>query len=109
MELKKDEIYTFKLNSGEELVAKVIGVESNSAGGIFYSDTFVVSNPVAIGPGPGGGLGLVPSMFTYKPDSEVRLNSNSISVIAETDDGVKSKYIQATTGIRLPDKKIVLG
>jgi hypothetical protein len=48
-------------------------------------------------------------MFTYKPDSEVRLNSNSISVIAETDDGVKSKYIQATTGISVPAKKIVLG
>lgn len=109
MELKKDEIYTFKLNSGEELVAKVIGVESNSSGGIFYTDTFIISNPVAIGPGPGGGLGLVPSMFTYKPDTAVRLNSNSISVIAETDDGVKSKYIQATTGITLPEKKIVLG
>lgn len=103
------EILTFKMNSGEELVAKVIRIEKNSSGGLFYTDTFVISNPVAIGPGPGGGLGLVPSMFTYKPDSEVRLNSNSISVIAETDDGVKSKYIQATTGIRLPDKKIVLG
>jgi len=56
MNLKIDEIYTFKLNSGEELIAKVIGVD----------DTFLtITEPVSIGPSPNGGLGLVPSLFTY--------------------------------------------
>ena len=100
MSLKTDEIYTFKMNSGEEVVAKVL--HSTDA-------AVTVSHPVSIGPGPGGGLGLVPAMFTFNPDSEVRLNTNSIAMIASTDEGVKTKYIQATTGITVPDKKIILG
>lgn len=102
MELKKDEIYTFKMSSGEEIVAKVVGVTTAHT-------EIIVSNPCSIGPGPGGGLGLVPTMFTYNPDGEVRLNINSIAIRAETDEGVKGKYIQATTGIKVPDKKIILG
>lgn len=100
MELNKDTIYTFKMNSGEEVVAKVLSTTSSHV---------LISNPCSIGPGPGGGLGLVPTMFTYNPEGEVKLNTNSIAIVADTDEGVKSKYIQATTGIKVPDKKIILG
>lgn len=100
MNLRKDEIYTFKLNSGEELIAKIINIEESS---------ILISEPVSIGPGPSGSLGLVPSMFTYNPKGEVRLNTNSVSMFAETDESVKTKYIQATTGIKLPEKKLILG
>ena len=56
MELQVDQIYTFKLNSGEELIAKVVKV----------TDVFLtITEPVSIGPSPQGGLGLVPSLFTY--------------------------------------------
>ena len=92
-------IYTFKMNSGEELVAKV-----KQAGG----DWILVHDPVSVAPGPQG-MGLMPSLFTANPESETRLNTNSIAVVAETDDGVKTKYIQATTGIAVPDKKLILG
>lgn len=109
MELKKDTIYTFKMNSGEEMVAKVVGIESTKLDAFPVNTSIVISNPVSIGPGPGGGLGLVPSLFTYNPEGEVRLNTNSIAVIAETDESIISKYIQATTGIKMPDKKIILG
>lgn len=100
MILQNDEIYTFKLNSGEELIAKVIKMDETS---------LIISEPVSIGPGPTGSLGLVPSMFTYNPKGEVRLNTNSVSMFAETDESIKTKYIQATTGIKLPDKKLILG
>ena len=100
MEIKVDEIYTFKLNSGEELVAKVIAI----------GDTMLtVAEPVSIGPSPQGGLGLVPSMFTYNNRENVRLNTNSIALTAETDENVKSKYIEATTGLQVPAKKMILG
>lgn len=100
MEIRKDEIYTFKLSSGEEVVAKVLEV----------GDHFLTINePVSIGPSPQGGLGLVPSMFTYNNREKVRLNTNSITLIGQTDDAVKTKYIEATTGLKVPEKKVILG
>ena len=100
MILEVGQTYSFKLNSGEELVAKLIEKAT---------DFYTISNPVSIGPNPKGGLGLVPSMFTINQDSNVRLNTNSIALVAETDDNVKTKYIEATTGLTVPDKKVILG
>ena len=97
--LKLDQVYTFKLNSGEELVAKV-----KESGG----DWVLIHDPVSVAPGPQG-MGLMPSLFTANPESETRLNTNSIAIVAETDDTVKTKYIQATTGLAVPDKKLILG
>lgn len=100
MELTVDQIYTFKLNSGEELVAKVVNV----------NDTYLtITEPVSIGPSPQGGLGLVPSMFTYNNRGNVRLNTSSIALVAETDENVQTKYIEATTGLQVPNKKVILG
>lgn len=100
MDILADQIYTFKLNSGEEIVAKV--AESNEK-------YVTIKEPVSIGPSPNGGLGLVPSMFTYNNRENVRLNTNSISLVAHTDDAVKTKYIEATTGLKVPEKKVILG
>lgn len=97
--VKQHEVYTFKLNSGEELIAKV-----NETG----TDYISISEPVSIAPGQQG-LQMIPSMFTADPKEEFKLNTNSIAIIAQTDDSIKVKYIEATTGIKVPDKKIVLG
>jgi len=93
------QVYTFKLNSGEELIAKV-----KMAGG----DWIEIENPVSVAPGPQG-MGLVPSMFTADPDAEIKLNTASVAIYALTDDSVKMKYIEATTGIKVPEKKLILG
>lgn len=100
MDIKEGQTYSFKLNSGEELVAKLIKIEDNY---------YLISDPVSIGPNPNGGLGLVPSMFTVNMHSNVRLNTTSVALVADTDDTVKMKYIEATTGIKVPDKKMILG
>ncbi len=93
------QVYTFKLNSGEELIGKVTRID----------DTFlVVEDPVSVAPGPQG-LGLVPSMFTADPKGEVKLNSSSVALYCITDDSVKMKYIEATTGIKVPEKKLIMG
>lgn len=99
MNLEINNVYTFKLNSGEELIAKVLQSDSSS---------IVVEEPVSVAPGPQG-MGLVPSLFTANPRGEVRLNTNSVAVFAPTDESVKMKYLEATTGIKVPEKKIVLG
>lgn len=93
------QVYTFKLNSGEEVIAKVVNVEDNYVS---------VETPVSVAPGPQG-MGLIQSLFTADPDQKIQINMNCVAIHALTDDGVKMKYIEATTGIKVPDKKIIMG
>ena len=97
--LKQNQVYTFKLTSGEELIAKVI-----QSGGDFIQ----IEEPVSIAPMQQG-MQMIPSVFTAEPKGEFRLNTTSITMYAETEDGIKMKYIEATTGIKIPDKKLILG
>jgi hypothetical protein len=92
-------VYTLKLNSGEELITKITAVDEQ-----FLS----VENPVSVAPGPQG-MGLVPSLFTADHTNDVTINMNSVAMVAETEDGVRMKYLEATTGIKVPDKKIIMG
>ena len=101
MQLDQNQVYTFKLNSGEELIARVEKQE-------FNAEWITISDPVSVAPGPQG-MGLVPSMFTADIKREIQLNINSISLYAYAEDAVKMKYIEATTGIKVPDKKLILG
>ena len=97
--IEPNSVYTFKLNSGEELIAKVI-----QAGG----DFIIIEEPVSIAPTQQG-MQMIPSIFTADPKGEFRLNTSNIAIYAITDDSVRMKYLEATTGIKVPDKKIVLG
>ncbi len=97
--IEPNTVYTFKLNSGEELIAKVI-----QAGDEFIK----IEEPVSIAPGQQG-MQMIPSVFTANPKGEFKLNTTSIAMYAETDDNIKDKYLEATTGIKVPSKKIVLG
>lgn len=97
--IQPNTVYTFKLNSGEELIAKV-----TQAGG----DFIVIEEPVSIAPTQQG-MQMIPSVFTANPKGEFKLNTSSVAIYAETDDNVRMKYLEATTGIKVPEKKIVLG
>jgi len=97
MEIGK--VYTFKLNSGEEMIAKVMDAGEGYA---------MLQDPVSVAPGPQG-MGLVPSMFTADPDKNPRLNMNCVAIHSLTDENVRMKYIEATTGIKVPEKKILVG
>ncbi len=99
LSLTPNHVYTFKLNSGEELIAKV-----TESGGEWLE----LGEPVSIAPTQQG-MQMIPSVFTAEPKSEFRLNTNSIALYAETEDSIKMKYLEATTGIKVPDKKIILG
>lgn len=67
-----------------------------------------MSDPVSIAPTQQG-MQMIPSIFTADPAQSIKINTNNISMYAETEDSVKMKYIEATTGIKIPEKKIVLG
>jgi len=99
MELKIDEVYTFKLNSSEEVVARVKE----------YTEQWIsISEPVTVAPGQHG-MGLIPSVFTANPKEFYRLNTSSVAIYAITDESVTRKYLEATTGLVVPDKKMILG
>ena len=99
MNIKIGEVYTFKLTSGEEVVAKVTAIEDQNV---------LLHDPVSVAPGPQG-LGLMQSLFTADPKDPARLNINNVTIFALTDSSVKTKYIEATTGLVVPDKKIIMG
>lgn len=99
MDLTTGTVYTFKLNSGEELIARVADHQA---------DHVTIENPVSVAPGPQG-MGLVPSLFTADMTKKIQLNINCVAICAPTDENVRGKYLEATTGIRIPEKKIVMG
>ena len=98
MQFEINSVYTLKLMSGEELVVKVVDSDA---------DTITVSGPVSVAPGPQG-MNLIPSLFTADHDNPITINKSSIVMQALTDEPVRVKYIEATTGIRVPEKKILM-
>jgi hypothetical protein len=99
MSIQTYKIYSFKLTSGEEVIAKPLLVNN---------DYMVISMPVSIAPTPQG-MQLVPSLFTSDGNKEYTIRTNSIAMYGETDESLANKYIEMTTGIKVPDKKIILG
>jgi len=99
--IKVNKVVSIKLNSGEELVARVTEVSPD------YNEITLIE-PVSIAPSQNG-LGFMPSLFTANPKGSFTLNTNSIAIIAETDDDIRAKYTEVTTGIKVPDKKIIMG
>lgn len=85
------EVITFKLTSGEEIVAKLV-----EDGGMYYK----LSRPMVIGMGQQG-PGLMPYLFTVHPDKEVKLSKVVVAMAEATDKQFADQFIQATTGIKL--------
>lgn len=98
--IEVNEVYSFKMNSGEEMIAKVLEVNEKQ---------ITITSPVSVAPGPQG-MGLVPSLFTADHDKNLVINTNSVAVYGVTEDNIRVKYIEATTGIATPSqKKVILG
>lgn len=96
--LKINEIYTFKLVSGEELTAKIFNK---------YDGVIEVTQPISMILGPQG-LQMMPSLFSSNSDKNVYINTATIAMAAETRDDVRNKYIEATTGIVTPSAKQII-
>ena len=100
MNLEINEIYTLKLNSSEELVVKIVDK---------FNDYIEITNPIAAVLTPQG-LQLMPCMFSSNMDKDVQLNKNSIAMVAEPREDIRSKYLEATTGlVTPPTKQIITG
>lgn len=99
MNINANQTYTFKLVSGEELVAKVLTVNSGSV---------VISQPISMIFSPQG-LQMVPSLFSADTDAKVLLNNNSYSMVTDPRQDVADSYTEATTGIKPIRSQIITG
>jgi len=101
MQFTVNEVLTFKMNNGDEVVAKVIS-------GLDEYGYITVSEPVSVVT-TSNGIGMIPTIMTAEQNSENKLNTSSISMFTPTDDNIKLKYLEATTGIKVPTKKLIIG
>lgn len=85
------QVVTFKLTSGEELVAKLV-----EDGPVYYK----LSRPMVIGMGQQG-PGLMPYLFTVHPDKEIKLNKGTVTVAEATDEAFAKQFLESTSGIKL--------
>lgn len=99
--LEPNNIYTIKLTTGEEVVARYVS-ENTSEGYI------TIEHPILTVLSPQG-LQMMPGLFSANLDQPVRLNNNSWVLIAECREDVSNSWIQATTGIAPVTKKIITG
>ena len=85
----EDDIVTFKIVIGDEIVAKIVE-ESD--------DAFTVIKPCTVMPSQQG-LGLLQSLFTSDLNKSIRLEKRHVMMHAPTVKDVQNHYIKTTTGI----------
>jgi hypothetical protein len=99
MTIEPNEIYTFKLATGEEVVAKVLEI---------HEDSLVIKTPISTVLSQQG-LQMMPALFSSVLEQNVRLNKNAWVMVAVTRNDVRNSYIEATTGIAPVNKQIITG
>lgn len=86
---EKDDIISFKIVNGDEIVAKVLSEDDSG---------FTVSKPCTVIPQQQG-LGLLQSLFTSDLEKNIRLEKNHIMMHSPTTKDVQNHYIKTTSGI----------
>ena len=90
--LTQGDVLTFKLISGEEIISRL--QEDNL-------DHYILNKPLCLIPGPNGGLGRAPAVFSVDPKDFVRLNKTAVALQSKTVDDIASQYLTQTTGITI--------
>lgn len=100
MKIELNEVYTFKISNGDEIVARILEEDDT---------TYTLGRPLTVVPGPTG-INMMNSLFTANPDKNVTINKQQISLIALSRDEVCDSYLEATTGIKpVRNSKILMG
>jgi len=86
---EENQIVSFKLVNGDEVVAKVVEEQA---------EAFIVSKPCTVMPSQQG-IGLLQSLFTSSLDSNVTLDKKHIMLHAPTIKDIENHYVKTTTGI----------
>lgn len=97
-DIKEGEIYCFKLQSGEEVVAKVDKISETRIG---------LSKPLSVGMGPEGPQ-LVPTMMSGNPQELFWVNIDSCAIVGQIGSDMFEVYTKSTTALDLPPEKQIL-
>ena len=85
------DIVSFKLNSGEELVARMDD-ETPTEYTLFKPMVLIAQN---------NGLGLAPFMFGVSPDAKFKLQAHAVSCMAPTESDIANQYTASTSNIQI--------
>lgn len=88
---KEGDTVSFKLSSGEELVARLEKEDEKS---------YTLKKPMVL-IAQQKGLGLAPFMFSVNPDGKFVLQANSVSCVAKTEAEIAKQYMSQTSGIQM--------
>jgi hypothetical protein len=94
----KDDIVSFKMVNGDEIVARVISIAS---------DGWQVARPCTVIPGPQG-IGLMQSLISADINTEVTIGRQHVMLHAPVIKQMQDHYIQTTTGIQTVSKGAIL-
>ena len=89
--IKDGDIVSFKLSSGEEIVARLKSQDDKS---------YTLLKPMVLVMQQQG-MGLAPFMFSVSPDAKFILQSSSISCVAKTEDDIAKQYTASTSNIQM--------
>ena len=82
---------SFKLNSGEEIVARLDAEEPG---------TYTLRKPMTL-IAQQDGLGLAPFMFSVSPDAKFNITVSSVSCVAKTAPEIAKQYTSQTSSIQM--------
>lgn len=88
---KEGDTVSFKLSSGEEIVARLEKEDDKS---------YTLKKPMVL-VAQQQGLGLAPFMFSVNPDGKFVLQASSVSCVAKTQDEIAKQYMSQTSGIAM--------
>ena len=88
---KVGDTISLKLSSGEEIVARMDGEDS---------EYFTLRKPMVLVMQEKG-LGLAPFMFSVNPDNKFMMRTASVSCVSKTQDEISKQYVATTSGIAI--------
>ena len=87
---KDGDTVSFKLASGEEVVARLDKETSSS---------YKISKPMVLIVQADESMGLAPFMFSVGPTGKFEMQKTSVACTAKTEDNIAKQYLSSTTGI----------
>ena len=88
---KDGDTVSFKLASGEEIVARLDKEDTKS---------FTIKKPMVL-IAQQEGLGLAPFMFSVSPDTKFVIQATSVACVAKTQEEIAKQYTSQTSGIAM--------
>ena len=89
--IKDGDIVSFKLSSGEEIVARLKSQDDKR---------YTLHKPMVLIMQQQG-MGLAPFMFSVSPDAKFNLQASSVSCVAKTEDEIAKQYTASTSNIQM--------